>query len=81
MSHLSSKLYPELCTLKRLYFFLALITPHTQREQGRVIVVGVHIYNVYMCTCTVCRPDNKQNSCGLRKNANVRSSALKEVRH
>ena len=26
----------------------------------------------------VCRPDNKQNGCGLGKNVNVRSSAYEE---
>ena len=24
------------------------ITPHTQHEQGKVIGVGVHIYNIYI---------------------------------
>ena len=30
---------------------------------------------------TVCRPDNKQNCCGLGKNVNVRSSTLEAVLH
>ena len=32
-------------------------------------------------TVAVCRPDNKQNRCGLGKNVDVRSSSLEEVRH
>ena len=32
-------------------------------------------------TTAVCRPDNKQNRCKLRKNVNVRSFTLEEVRH
>ena len=34
---------------------------------------------VVATTVAICRPDNKQNRCGLGKNVNVRSSALEEA--
>ena len=29
-----------------------LLTPHAQCERGKVIGIGVHIYNVYICSWT-----------------------------
>ena len=48
-------------------------------------VIGkYHLYQIHLgtsLTVAICRPDNKQNHCGLGKNGNVRSSTLEEVRH
>ena len=30
----------------------SVITPHAQRERGKVIGCGVHIYNIYICLWT-----------------------------
>ena len=63
---------------KFLYLHLALFLRRMTQLRSHNPSVSIVIHNL---TLEVRGLDNKQNRCGLGKNVNVRSSALKEVVH